>query len=499
MKLTSFLVGCGIALLACTPSGNAGTFGARAPARLAAAGGSGGSGSNSDIYAGLSCTKYAASSSQGSGNGSSEANATALSTALSAGAAGDVICVIPGTYTGSTTGDRFVPSWKISASGTSGSPIKVVAKYAAAIYGSNLSEMRSGTTTDGAGNPAFGVNGYDYQEWIGFYVDEANSATHADTGPAVLTGTTGSKIMLAHIAGKTTYTPGDNHNGIRIEGTYGVTVSDNKVHGFYCSVVNPINGAGIETYKNGNLTIRNNTVYDSGAGIQLKADGDDAASSGDTPDAYKGWFLVTQNYVHDVLKAGIVAGRSYSGYDRQITQNILHVVNNVDDGAPLTTWSYAPDQPRRLKIQNNTLYGSGSSVSGVFLNGQLEASNQFYNNIVVGVYRGVYSEGMTSFTTSLWEAEHNCYYGYGTFGTLMASNISLASYQSTYSMDSVSPSAVSSDPLFTNVGTLDFHLQAGSPCRNVGRDLLNLSGLGAGATINAGAYITGSETIGVRS
>lgn len=459
----------------------------------------GGSGNNSAIYAGYTPTIYAYSSDLGSGDGSSEANAMDLPTALAGAAAGTIIGVLPGTYTGTTANDRWVPTWSIAASGTSLNPIRIVAKYAAAIYGTNLSEMRSGTTTDGVGSPAFGVNGYDYQEWIGFYVDESNSATHADTGPAVLTGTTGSKILLSHVYGKAAYTPADNHTGIRIEGTYGCSVTDNKIHGFYCSVVNPINGTGIETYKNGNLTIRNNTIYDCGAGIHLKADGDDAASSGDTPDAFKGWFVITQNFVHDVLKAGVVCGRSYSGYDRQITQNILHVINNVDDGAPLTTWSYPPDEPRRLKIQNNTMYGSGALVSGIFLNGQLEASCQFYNNIVVGQYRAIYQEGTTTFNTSLWEAEHNCYYGYGTFGTILGSNIAMASYQSTYSMDSVSPVAINSDPLFTNAGALDFTLQAGSPCRNFGRDLLNLSGGGSLSTIHAGAYISGTETIGVRS
>lgn len=462
-------------------------------------GGGGGGGSNSSVYAGYTPTIYAYSSDLGSGNGSSEANAMDLPTALSTASAGTIVGVLPGTYTGTTTNDRWVPTWRVTTSGTSGNPIRVVAKYAAAVYGTNLSEMRSGTTTDGAGSPAFGVDGYDYQEWIGFYVDEANSATHPDTGPAVLTGTTGSKILLSHIIGKTAYAPGDNHVGIRVEGTYGITVADNKIHGFYCTVVSPINGTGIETYTSGNVTIRNNTIYDSGAGIHLKADGDDAASSGDTPDALKGWFVVTQNFVHDVVKAGLVAGRSYSGYDRQITQNILHAVNNTDDGYGLITWTYPPDEPRRLKIQNNTIYGSGSLVSGVFHKGVLEASNQFYNNIVVAPYRAIYQEGLVTFSTTYWEAEHNCYYGYGTFGTIMGSNVSLATYQSTYSMDQVSPSAVSSDPLFTNAASLIFTLQAGSPCKSVGRDLLNISGNGAGATIDAGAYITGTETIGVRS
>lgn len=426
-----------------------------------------------------------------------------LPTALSTATAGAIIGVLPGTYTGTNTSDRFSPAWRTTNSGTSGNLIRVVAKYAAAIYSTDVCDMRSGTTTDGAGCPAFGVNLKDYVEWIGFYVDESLAATRPDTGPVVCVASTGSAIRLCHIIGDTAYLPGDNHCGVRVEGTYNCTIADNKIHGFFNSSVSPANGTGIETYTSGNLTVENNTIYDCFTGIHHKADGDDAGSSGDTTDAFKGWFYTRKNLIYDVNNFGIICGRSYDGYDRQITQNIVVVDVTGNDGYGLVTWNYTPDDPRRLKIQNNVFYvflSTGTFGLGIFHKGQLGLSNQFYNNIVVAPYRAVYQESVGTFTTSYWEPEHNCYYGYASFGDLTGgSGNPLATYQSAYSMDSVSPAAINSDPSFVNTGTRDFHLNGGSPCASLGRDLLNLSGSGVGATIPAGAYISGTETIGVRS
>ena len=43
----------------------------------------------------------------------------------------------------------------------------------------------------------------------------------------------------------------------------------------------------------------------------------------------------------------------------------------------------------------------------------------------------------------------------------------------------------------------DYKLEAGSPCVGAGRDLLGVFGPVDGS-VNMGAYVTGSETIGVR-
>lgn len=72
----------------------------------------------------------------------------------------------------------------------------------------------------------------------------------------------------------------------------------------------------------------------------------------------------------------------------------------------------------------------------------------------------------------------------------------LATWKSTKSQDSASPEAITSDPLFTNAGAGDYKLQAGSPARDLGVDILDLQGGGTSASIHAGCYVTGSEVIG---
>ena len=461
-------------------------------------------GANSAAYAGLTPTLYAAPTSQGTGSGNSEANAMSLSSALAAVTAGAILGVLPGTYTGTNTSDRFQPAWKTTNSGTSGNPIRIVAKNAAAIYSTNLSELRSGTTTDGAGCPAFGAYGNpsanDYIEWIGFLVDETNSATRADTGPVVLVATTGSAIRLCHVKAKTTYLPADNHCGVRVEGTYNCTVADNKVQGFRNSSVSVANGTGIESYTSGNLTVEQNTIFDCFTGIHHKADGDDASSSGDTSDAFKGWFVTRKNLIYSCYSFGIIYGRSYDGFDRTCTQNIVQIDVTGFDGYGLTFWNYSPDDPRRIKVQNNTFHVSlstGTVGVGVFHKGQLGASNTFNGNIVVAPYRAIYQESVSTFTTTQWSADRNCYNGYASFADIsLGSGNPLSTFQSTYSMDA---NSVNSNPTFVNAGALDFHLQAGSPALGLARDVLNITGLGVNATIAAGAYAVGTETIGIRS
>lgn len=458
---------------------------------------------NSLAYAGFTPTIYAAPADVGSGSGANEANAMDLPTALSAATAGDIIGCIPGTYTGTNTSDRFSPAWRTTNSGTSGNPIRVVAKYAAAIYTTDICDMRSGTTTDGAGCPAFGVNLKDYVEWIGFYVDEALSASRNDTGPVVCVATTGGAIRLCHIAGDTGYTPGDNHCGVRVEGTYNAVIADNKIHGFYNSTVSQANGTGIESYTSGNLTVENNTIYDCYTAIHHKANGDDPGSSGDTADAFKGWFVTRYNLCYDIQYFGLILARSYSGYDRDSYGNVLQLdVPSGQNGFGLTMWNYTTDDPRRNRIQNNVFYVSttaGGGCYGIYHKNALEASNTFNGNIVVASTRAIYQEGMsTTFTTTYWSPDRNCYYGYTTFADLTNGNGgTLASYQSNYSgMDA---NAINSNPSFVDVSAHNFHLSGGSPCEDLARDVLNITGLGTNATIDAGAYPTGSETIGVRS
>lgn len=464
--------------------------------------GGGGSGNNSLIYAGYTPTIYASTADIGTGSGANEANAMDLPTALSTATAGDIIGVLPGTYTGTNTSDRFSPAWRTTNSGTAGNLIRVVAKYAAAIYDTNLCDMRSGTTTDGAGCPAFGVHVKDYVEWIGFYVDEANSASRNDTGPVVCVGTTGSAIRLCHVIGDSAYTPDDNHDGIRAEGHYNCAITDNKIHGFKNNGTggnNVANGCGICTYTGGNLTIQNNTIYDCYTAIHHKANG--TAGSGATDSGKMGWFITSDNLCYNISYYGLILARSYSGYDRDTYRNVIVLdVPSSSNGFGLTYWNYTPDDPLRNRIQNNVIYvvtSAGGGCYGVYHKGQLGASNTFNGNIVVAADRAIYQEAVSTFTTSEWSGDRNCYHGYTTFGTITnGSGNPLSTYASTYGIDG---NSINSNPSFTNPATRDFSLAGGSPCIDLARDVLNITGTGVNATVDAGAYPLGTETIGVRT
>jgi len=65
-------------------------------------------------------------------------------------------------------------------------------------------------------------------------------------------------------------------------------------------------------------------------------------------------------------------------------------------------------------------------------------------------------------------------------------------------MVALAVNSITTDPSFTNEVTHDYTLQGGSPCLTLGRDNLGAFGT-VDATIPAGAYVTGSETIGVRA
>lgn len=75
-------------------------------------------------------------------------------------------------------------------------------------------------------------------------------------------------------------------------------------------------------------------------------------------------------------------------------------------------------------------------------------------------------------------------------------NYTLAAWQG-IGQDNASPASITSDPLFVDAGAGNYRLQAGSPARDLGVDILDLQGGGTSASIHAGCYVTGTETIGI--
>lgn len=79
-----------------------------------------------------------------------------------------------------------------------------------------------------------------------------------------------------------------------------------------------------------------------------------------------------------------------------------------------------------------------------------------------------------------------------------ANNISFSLWQSTYGFDLNALNGV--NPLFVDPLNGNFRLQSSSPALTLGRDILDLNSNGSTTdVIPAGAYITGTETIGLLS
>lgn len=326
-----------------------------------------------DTYDGLTPTLYAnPSGALGDGSGDSEANAMALSTAMSSAVAGDIVGILPGVGTGTVApvDPRQTPSWRPSNSGSSGNPIIFVGKYP--WDSENHTELRSGSTIDGEGAPAFGTLSEDYIEWINIYVNEAVSASCPDTGPVVLWDTVGSAIRKCRVIGDTAYLPGDNHNGVRIEGGADCTVEDSTISGFYSGPGQTRNGSCITTYGAENVTIRNNALSECATGMYIKG----TASSG----TMFNHGLIAYNEISDIS-----VGMRLEAIDPVDDLTVEHnLVRDFDGAGIVFDTSAGAAETRNILAQRNTLVTSVEAGSGLFnVRAITGAGNSFNDNLVV--------------------------------------------------------------------------------------------------------------------
>jgi parallel beta-helix repeat protein len=383
--------------------------------------------------------------------------------------AGDVVLISAGIYwtDGPTVSDRFGVALNPANSGTSGNPITfrgVGEVYVRMNYG-----FRSGM---------IGSAGRDYIVWDNFYIDDYYGGSLSDTGPVIFTGGASyCQLINSTVVGHpgsyyheyATFT--GNYNGIRLEPAHHTTIKNNEIY----NVTGTQNEAGIMLYSSTYSIIENNHIHDCGTGIYVK---------GETT-VNQEYNTIRYNLVEDCTASGISHG--YFNRYGETYQNIVSgcgsgiVIRTLDDG----------DQILNSYIVNNTLFDNDQHFLVMVDAG---TNTTVANNITSGGTNVYWSWGGTDQSDNTYD-RNNLYGQSGIFAYMASGNYTLSQWQAAFGYDA---NSVTTDPSFTDAANGDFTLQAGSPALTLGRTITAIHGT-SGETIPAGAYITGTETIGIES
>jgi len=403
-----------------------------------------------------------------------------------AAVAGDVVSIADGTYSaGGFTPSNYLTDnvyWNPANNGSSGNPIRF---QSAGGYGAV-------TLTNVGGIAALiGAREKDYIIWSGFNI-------HEDTAPSALShvsqvlwyGSEGGgledTIMTGNAAGELeTGVIGDNWSGVRIHSSTGQRIYNCTSVEFGVAFGDE-NHSGLTTYQGTDLTVEHCDMSRNGSGIYIKGN----LSS---PNTAIGYFTIRYNIFEDNLDGGIYCFAGATSTDANpclIYQNLFK--NNQFQGIKLAALGGQAWDPRYNHFVNNTFIG-GEVAYGQY--GTIDNTHVFWNNICAGqTSSAIYSHFPANLVDT--DFEHNDYYNFPDFASLNGvGQITLATWKATYTRDTDSPAAISSDPQFVNAGTGDYHLQGGSPALTQGRVTRSIGGTN-GDTIPAGMYITGSEVIG---
>ena len=286
---------------------------------------------------------------------------------------------------------------------------------------------------------------------------------------------------------------GDNYAAIRLHESVDITIRNMWVTGFGLT---DESNAAVNTYSSLRVTIENNLFTNNGSGIYLKGNPDPT-----TPVGANG-HIVRFNWI-EVPDGGFGIHALQNGIGSALAPVLIYQNIVIGGTRALSTIDIAPAngaRPEYIKFLNNTVVqptGDGCFVTI----GELKdnAAIEYRNNICYDPAAApVFASGGAS-TTSLeldrLTMTRNLYYSAGS-SIAFPSAITWANWQGTWLQDA--NSVENSDPLFVSLGTDDYHLQGGSPALTLGRALHGVGGAD-NTTIPAGAYITGSETIGLTS
>ena len=381
--------------------------------------------------------------------------------------AGDIVLIASGIYweSGSSSGNRFTVSLNPANNGTATN--RITFRGVGLVYIRMNAGYRGGM---------IGCNGRNYITWDNFQIDDYYGGSTSDTGPVVFSGNCQHcQIINSDIKGHAgSYyhgypTFGGNYRGISLEPAHNTIIRNNRIHQF----TGGQNEAGIMAYDSNDNVIENNEIYNNGQGVFIK---------GVHPGSTQARNIIRYNILRDNY-SGI---RALGAEDTKVYQNIILNSSNMALWAGFSTST-------RSRFVNNTVYGN---ARGIVAQGIELIDVQFHNNIVVNTAEGaIYNWEFPSPASQNISFNRNLYYNNTNHATY--DRITFSQWQATYAKDI---NGMVSNPLFIDPANSNFRLQANSPARTLGIDILDINGNGSTSDqIPAGAYITGNETIGLLS
>lgn len=286
---------------------------------------------------------------------------------------------------------------------------------------------------------------------------------------------------------------GNNVAGVRIDDAGYSLISDNTIYNIRVGGVDNANAAGVLSYGMYETTIQNNNISDAYSGVFHKIPDVNGRKGG----------VFKKNVIHDVKLAFYFNNNdgvpeSTIHYNTELVQNIVY--NTTAFLYETTHIAYG--QSRGLKIYNNTVVGADVGVRGF---ADVEIKNNIFYNFpgLITVYQPDALTDAKVHYPSIALSDYNVFYpefsgAVGVYSGNETRAYSLLEWQGigyggdplTIDVPAPGPDSHSttSDPLFVDVANNNYHLSDQSPARNMSSE--------GGAV---GAYITGTEIIGVRN
>ncbi|MEQ9073740.1 MAG: right-handed parallel beta-helix repeat-containing protein [Sandaracinaceae bacterium] len=449
------------------------------------------------LYA--SRTKTVSPDADGTGDGS-DARPWTLTQAMELAVAGDVVGIRPGRYVGrqpqasiddpSLTNN--LPAWAPANDGTADAPIVFVAQFSAAHHDTDRSELHSGAS-HGAGSrtgwPCFGTRmrtRTSHVKWIGLYADEGDPEGHISQDCGVVTCWNADHITIAecHIVGDPDVSAGDNYSAIRLEGVEDTAIHDNRLEGFWGG--GGTNNTGVILYGVDRLRVEHNHFLRCAHGVQPKGAGYGLEMQALTVRLNHFESCVSALRLHRPVAN---PGGSRSRVQQNLVEGCRYFIE-------LTT-SSGVMRVADLDVFNNTIaHGrDGADPGCIWWAAPPDGGDcRVFNNLFfdVDAYLGSYSASAAAIA-GFAAYDHNALsFARSAFGGSRAlQDMALSEWQSTHGQDR---SSLVGDPRVDDA----YRLQPDSPCVGAGRDLLGLFGPVDGP-VDIGAFVTGGETIGIRT